>query len=645
MPSYSYLWYCGWCKNGPMNAQCIDHCVYCHRQRDAYATTTTQYVAPPTNISPEYVDELNTVPFYEIVAHHSIESGDGIRISPLIDIGAGKGFFQDKAGVWTIYRRNDFSIACTLRLGRTQSLPYYTKTRIDGPQAKVSRFHLALSAQSGSGNPVSLQSHTPGRGKAALPSTEELLTFSTAIDPSSPSNQWNAEFGRMQFKSATVNNGKSRAAQQHFHLIITLLAETRSGGGSHTVIASRTSFPLIVRGRSLRKYGNNDTRARSTHESRVIESAEGSTERPSTPIDQVLEPRPTKEDTSSNSTANQDNTGWPALADSALVEDDTESDSKLGQELQAGVEPANHATERVEVGLPRTDMSEDSSISSVGRSSRSVVSSKSSVAVQQNSLHQLVDLFLGDSGFRALCEDGFRCLQSDPFEKYLLRLYKIFFKSIREIRSAPLNRVFMQHRGRARNLVTTMRSKLAAEADSKNHPLKNIATKQVDKKQSLEKFLSDTQVEYASDAQALDDARKRKMQLETEFASSSSDQQSDGQAEVEPITLSQSVSEIILGSDAWEDLREGLMGFVVPILVANHHERYHQNVVAEASQHETAQEGIPPATDQVQRADTEFSGTPGPIHPLLTIVRDAQAACKALIVERTLNGPSDVMSD
>ncbi|KAL8755981.1 MAG: hypothetical protein Q9184_004644 [Pyrenodesmia sp. 2 TL-2023] len=356
-------------------------------------------------------------------------------------------------------------------------------------------------------------------------------------------------------------------------------------------------------------------------------------ERPSALVDQVLEPWPTKEDPSSNSNTNQHNTGWPALADNALVEHDTESDSKLGQELQTGAEPANNATERVGDGLPWTDMSDNSSISSVGYSSRSVLSSKSSVALQENSFHQLVNLLLEDSGFRALCKDGFCCLESDRFERNLLRLFKIFFKSIKEIRSPQLNRVFLQHRGRAQNLTTTLRFRLAAEDNSKNHKLKIIATTQVDKEQLLEKYLDDTQVGYESDAQVSDEARKRKMQLGIELASSSSDQMSDGQAELESITLSQSLKETIHNSDAWEELREGLMGFVVPILVANHHEQYHQNVVAEALQHETVQEGTPPGTEQVQRADTEMSGTPGLIHSLLTSIRDAQAACQALIVE------------
>ncbi|KAI4193360.1 MAG: hypothetical protein LQ346_003943 [Caloplaca aetnensis] len=407
------------------------------------------------------------------------------------------------------------------------------------------------------------------------------------------------------------------------------------------VVASRTSFPLIVRGRSRGHYAE-DGRDTSTRKPWEDKSAEPSMQIPLNRKDEVLETRPTKWDPSSKSNTNQGYTDYPASIGNALVEGDAESGPKQGQELQTRVEPENYAKDRVEVGLPWTDMSDNSSISSVGYSSRSVLSSKSSVAAPDNNSHKLVDLLLGDTGFRALCKDGFRYLESDRFERNLLRLFKIFFKSIKVVRSSQLNQVFLQYRGRARNIASTIRSKIAAEDAAKTHELKALPATQVDKEQLINKYLSHTRVGYESSSQTLDDGQNREMQLEAESASSSSDQLSDEEAEPRPMTLSQSVEETILKSEAWEELREGLMGFVVPILVANHHEQYHQNVVAGASQHGVAEQGMPPNTEQVHRADPGFSGTPGQVLPLLATVRDAQAACQALMTERTLKRPANM---
>ncbi|KAL8903104.1 MAG: hypothetical protein Q9207_004153 [Kuettlingeria erythrocarpa] len=637
--SYTHLWYCGWCKKGPMSVKISEHCQYCHRRRDAFAIFASQYVAPRTDISREYVDELDITPFKPTIAHHTIENADGTPCDPLINIEVSKGFFQAEAGVWTTYRRNDFSVTCLLRLGGAPSLPYYIKSHAYGPSTKVSRFHLVLSARSDSGDPINLQSFTPGKGKAASPSTEDPLTFSTAIDPSSPSTQWKAEFGRMQFRKATVNNAKSRALQQYFHLILTLLAEPCPGAESHVAVASRTSFPIIVRGRSPAHYAD-DGRDKSTHEPVVDKSVGSSMHIPLTRKDRVQETRPPKSDPSSKSNTNQSSTDHPAFAGNALVEGDKESGPKPVQERQTVVEPENCPKDRVEVGLPWTDMSDHSSISSVGYASLPVLSSKSSVAAPENNSHQLVDLLLGDSGFRALCKDGFRYLESDRFERNLLRLFKIFFKSIKVLQYSQLNQVFLRYRGRARNIASLIRSKLTAEDDTGTHELKSLPTTPIDKEQLINKYINDTQVGFESSSQMLDDGRYREMPLEAESASSSSDQHSDEQAEPGPITLSQSVEEIILKSDAWEELREGLMGFVVPMLNANHHEQYHQNVVAGASQHGITEQGIRPNTEQAHQADTGVSGTPGQTLPLLAAVRDAQAACQALITERTLKRPA-----
>lgn len=47
-PLVPIVWYCGWCRKGPMNDRLNAHCVYCFRQRDASSWTETPRIpAPP----------------------------------------------------------------------------------------------------------------------------------------------------------------------------------------------------------------------------------------------------------------------------------------------------------------------------------------------------------------------------------------------------------------------------------------------------------------------------------------------------------------------------------------------------------------------------------------------------------------------
>ena len=64
-------------------------------------------------------------------------------------------------------------------------------------------------------------------------------------------------FERVQFKSATANNGKRRASQQYFHIIVELYADTRAPGAqkpSWEKLVNLVSEKLVVRGRSPSHY-------------------------------------------------------------------------------------------------------------------------------------------------------------------------------------------------------------------------------------------------------------------------------------------------------------------------------------------------------------------------------------------------------
>jgi meiosis-specific transcription factor NDT80 len=63
-------------------------------------------------------------------------------------------------------------------------------------------------------------------------------------------------FERIQFKQATANNGKRRAAQQYYHLVVELYVDvgTQNPGEQFVKIAERKSAKMIVRGRSPGHY-------------------------------------------------------------------------------------------------------------------------------------------------------------------------------------------------------------------------------------------------------------------------------------------------------------------------------------------------------------------------------------------------------
>lgn len=68
-------------------------------------------------------------------------------------------------------------------------------------------------------------------------------------------------FDRLQFKTATANNGKRRASQQYYRIRIQLFADVRSEGANepHWIkVCEKISQPLVVRGRSPNHYKEED---------------------------------------------------------------------------------------------------------------------------------------------------------------------------------------------------------------------------------------------------------------------------------------------------------------------------------------------------------------------------------------------------
>ena len=190
-----------------------------------------------------------------------------------------KGFFKAEDN-WTCYRRNYFSVACSYTLKpemdqTTRTLNVHAPSGVE----RIQSFSVCISAQvDGESNKfIELVQHTPKRDKGPMdaPKHKDLLAIPSSVVESfpnvnpeyghlgdldhtySPGTQENnhvATFDRMQFKKATANNGKRRAAQQFFQIVVELFVTTARSGPSGYKVATKESAPVVVRGRSPGHY-------------------------------------------------------------------------------------------------------------------------------------------------------------------------------------------------------------------------------------------------------------------------------------------------------------------------------------------------------------------------------------------------------
>ncbi|KAG1142174.1 hypothetical protein G6F37_001969 [Rhizopus arrhizus] len=180
---------------------------------------------------------------------------------------------------WTCYRRNYFQVSGSFSLEgigvlyEGQEYPCYVKNTT-GQLEEIDCFMLGVSAKlSDCDKTVQLIQHTPKRDKG--PQTTPLpkpirpggnLGFSAV-----GSGQTIVTFERLQFKTATANNGKRRAAQQYYVVVMELLAKLK--GGQIVTVATTTSSSLVVRGRSPGHYAETD--GTTPRQSRAIHSSAG----------------------------------------------------------------------------------------------------------------------------------------------------------------------------------------------------------------------------------------------------------------------------------------------------------------------------------------------------------------------------------
>jgi meiosis-specific transcription factor NDT80 len=238
-----------------------------------------------TNVPP--LQSITTHGHLSYVNPHSQPTPiDKIDIQGTID----KGFFLSE-GEWTCYRRNYFSCICSFSLDppNLHNLPIrYTQTA-SGVTYDIFDFAMTITAvvSESDAHQIDLVQHTPKRDKGPTSQPERVKLSPKHIAPSSHplgsvygnyriagpgavgagygdysqsqgAHPTEHTFERIQFKQATANNGKRRAAQQYYHLVIELHANVgemgRGVADQWLRVAHRKSAKMIVRGRSPGHY-------------------------------------------------------------------------------------------------------------------------------------------------------------------------------------------------------------------------------------------------------------------------------------------------------------------------------------------------------------------------------------------------------
>lgn len=213
-----------------------------------------------------------------------------------------KGFFMvdDR---WTCYRRNYFSVSCAFSFKGHGALEGPCYVSRGGGLEQIQQFALSITAKTAAANSQDsemrgLVQHTPKRDKATETVPTRHLVIANSAHPltnmgglghselypmhlgTGPLSSYDAyghatshstapshhTFERIQFQKATANNGKRRAQQQYFHVVVSLEANVARPDGPEDwiTIACKQSEPMVVRGRSPGHYKDNRRGSRSS---------------------------------------------------------------------------------------------------------------------------------------------------------------------------------------------------------------------------------------------------------------------------------------------------------------------------------------------------------------------------------------------
>ena len=206
-----------------------------------------------------------TMPFEPTAVHCSLSDTENVSILPDIKAKITTGIFRADND-WACYRRNHFTLICWFNL----SLPLTSRDLVlkQSPNLlpeRILAFGMCISSRTSGegGKPIELLQYQP-RGKHGIihsPQVHVLLP-QPVVNVGLMSGFTNltelnvVTFDHIQFKKATANNGKKGAAQQYFHILVELYARVSTGKrqSKWIKVASRSSAPLIVRGRSPAHY-------------------------------------------------------------------------------------------------------------------------------------------------------------------------------------------------------------------------------------------------------------------------------------------------------------------------------------------------------------------------------------------------------
>jgi hypothetical protein len=226
-----------------------------------------------------------TEPFHRLFLPGTMAGSVALHIHPKVD----RGFFvAPEDNEWTCYRRNYFQI--TVAYSITSPNPQLVNETLlgagimmdyHGRQERVTGFKITIGARVyGSDQKIiDLVQHTPKRDKG--PQLKPALNLmmpggdverhahhdATDTDEEKAALSGNIAEGdlprivtyeRIQFKQATANNGKRRAAQQYFSLIVEAYAVIlgQHGQPEDIRVAVVKSSPVVVRGRSPGHYSD-----------------------------------------------------------------------------------------------------------------------------------------------------------------------------------------------------------------------------------------------------------------------------------------------------------------------------------------------------------------------------------------------------
>jgi meiosis-specific transcription factor NDT80 len=211
-----------------------------------------------------------------------LQTTDGTPVRAEILGKVDKGFFMADND-WTCYRRNYFQLSCSFTVHPFLP-PSNLQVMYNGSPHQVHGFSMSIAAvvDGRDGRAIDLVQHTPKRDKGPQVKPERVTLAARPHPTQQPYGPGGSEnsmsqrsmydhayhqnsgqpgieytYERIQFKCATANNGRRRAAQQYYHLLVELSVDigAQMGEAARWVkIAQRISAPVVVRGRSPGHY-------------------------------------------------------------------------------------------------------------------------------------------------------------------------------------------------------------------------------------------------------------------------------------------------------------------------------------------------------------------------------------------------------